>query len=287
MTASRVDGRPVMVTEPGQLRPVMHAMATEFPDIHEDVVAAMARTMRPDGVMEFTVSGLAKDAEARLTPVKNYLKVARQQQLLHMLGRRTDNGKIRYCAYQIFPKGLPLVSHTSSVPQHPLSRSHQWRPTWAQPPGETLREWMTETGTSEAGLSKLADIDAETVSAVLDGTQNITPDIALRLEQHTKIRAQLWLNLQAQYDDVMSTMPLTAYDETLDKVGRAKVLADEATKTETLQIVAALLNAITEDICACLDSDPGLTPQRIVTALRSRVAVLPGREHGSERQSGD
>jgi hypothetical protein len=89
-----------MVTEPGQLPSVMQAMSGLFPDIHADLMAALGRAMRPDGAMEFTVSGLAKDASVRLTLAKDYLRAARGQELLHMLGRRTDNGKIRYCAYQ-------------------------------------------------------------------------------------------------------------------------------------------------------------------------------------------
>lgn len=96
-----VDTRPVMVTGPDQLVPAMLPMAERFPDIHERVVGALGRAMCRDGVMEFTVTGLAKDSEVRLGLVRDYLKQARGQRLLHLLGRRTDNGKIRYCAYHV------------------------------------------------------------------------------------------------------------------------------------------------------------------------------------------
>jgi hypothetical protein len=77
----------------------MHPFAEEFPDVHQNLVDALARTMGGDGVMQFTVSQLAKDADVRLGQTKEYLRSARDHGVLHLLGRRTDNGKMRYCAY--------------------------------------------------------------------------------------------------------------------------------------------------------------------------------------------
>lgn len=91
--------RPAMVVDADRLALCMHAMFDEFPEIHDRLISALGRAMKVDGVMEFTVSELAKKADVRLGATKEYLHSARQQKLLQVLGRRTDNGRIRYCAY--------------------------------------------------------------------------------------------------------------------------------------------------------------------------------------------
>lgn len=90
----------VMVTAAAELAAAMAPIIEKFPDIHADLVIAAARRMSSDGVMEFTVSGLARDAGVRLGLAKDWLKAARDHGLMHVLGRRTDNGMIRYCAYR-------------------------------------------------------------------------------------------------------------------------------------------------------------------------------------------
>lgn len=95
-----LDTRPVMVTEATQLTHALDTLAGRFPDIHTPILTALGQCMGSDGVMEFTVSGLAKLAEVRMSLAKDYLKTARSERLLDLIGRRTDNGKMRYCAYQ-------------------------------------------------------------------------------------------------------------------------------------------------------------------------------------------
>lgn len=90
---------PTMATTLGELVLSTEELAQEFPDAHRQLVAAMGRTMRRDGAMEFTVSALAKDADVRLRVVQEYLRAARNRGILQVLGRRTDTGRIRYCAY--------------------------------------------------------------------------------------------------------------------------------------------------------------------------------------------
>lgn len=102
-----VDTAPTMVTDPAQFAPAMQSMADAFPDIHDQLVTAMAQTMGAGGVIEFTLSELAKNSGVRLGLVKDYVRVARENKVLQLLGRRTDNGRIRYCAYQPGPGTLP------------------------------------------------------------------------------------------------------------------------------------------------------------------------------------
>jgi hypothetical protein len=42
-----------------------------------------------------------------LGQAKDYLRAARNSGVLHLLGRRTDDGKIRYCAYTITAAEVP------------------------------------------------------------------------------------------------------------------------------------------------------------------------------------
>lgn len=95
-----VDTASVMVTDVDQLAEALGPMAEEFPDIHHQLVTAMAGTMGPGGVVEFTLSELAKTSRVRLSLVKDYVRAARENKVLQLLGRRTDNGRIRYCAYR-------------------------------------------------------------------------------------------------------------------------------------------------------------------------------------------
>jgi hypothetical protein len=103
MTGSGVATGLAMATSPFHLAQTMAPLAPKFPEIHTDLVLALGHLMRADGVMEFTVSGLAKDAGVRPGLTKEFLKAARDDGLLHVLGRRTDNGMIRYCAYRETP----------------------------------------------------------------------------------------------------------------------------------------------------------------------------------------
>lgn len=104
MSECGVESRPAMVTTTAGLAFALGALAGEFPDIHTRLVVAMGRCMKSDGVLEFTVSELAKKADVRLGLTKEYLRRGRHHGLLAIVGRRTDNGRIRYCAYHNQPR---------------------------------------------------------------------------------------------------------------------------------------------------------------------------------------
>lgn len=95
-----VDTAPRMTTTADQLNAALQLMAEPFPAVHPQMVIALGRSMTAGGVMEFTLSELAKTSGVRLSVVKDYVRTAREHKVLELLGRRTDNGRIRYCAYQ-------------------------------------------------------------------------------------------------------------------------------------------------------------------------------------------
>jgi addiction module HigA family antidote len=67
-------------------------------------------------------------------------------------------------------------------------------------PGEHLAEELEALKISAAELARNLDVPASRITKILNGTQSITGDTALRLAHFFGISAQFWLNLQALYD---------------------------------------------------------------------------------------
>ena len=68
-------------------------------------------------------------------------------------------------------------------------------------PGEILREeYLKPSGLKAADLARATGLSTGRVSEILRGKRDITAEIAYRLQQATKISAQLWLGLQNDYD---------------------------------------------------------------------------------------
>lgn len=100
---------PVMITQPRELSAVLQPMAQDYPDIHEAIIKHLPTFMRRDGSIEVTVRDLSRHADVPFGAAKEYLRVARERGLLHLLGRRLEGGQLRYCAYQ------PLDTTTGDV----------------------------------------------------------------------------------------------------------------------------------------------------------------------------
>ena len=67
-------------------------------------------------------------------------------------------------------------------------------------PGEILREEIEAVGVSEGALSKALDVPLSRVTLVLEGRQEISADMALRLARYFGTSPQLWLNLQQTWE---------------------------------------------------------------------------------------
>ncbi len=68
-------------------------------------------------------------------------------------------------------------------------------------PGQILwREYLEPAGLKGADLARATGLSTGRISEILNGKRDITAEIAFRLEQATKISAQLWLGLQNDYD---------------------------------------------------------------------------------------
>jgi addiction module HigA family antidote len=68
-------------------------------------------------------------------------------------------------------------------------------------PGEILKEEvLDEMGLNITDAAELLGVSRKTLSKVANGNGSITPEMALRLEQHFEPSADMWLRLQNAYD---------------------------------------------------------------------------------------
>ncbi len=65
-------------------------------------------------------------------------------------------------------------------------------------PGEILREHMGSMPVSK--LARHLGVSRVTLSRLLNGNSGVSADMALRLSEALGTSAELWLNLQTQYD---------------------------------------------------------------------------------------
>ena len=68
-------------------------------------------------------------------------------------------------------------------------------------PGEHIREdWMTDFDIKAPTLAKRLGVPRSTLQNVLDERSAVTAELALRLGRVFGTSAQMWMNLQAEYD---------------------------------------------------------------------------------------
>ncbi len=73
-------------------------------------------------------------------------------------------------------------------------------PSIVSPPGDLLINELDERGISIDQFSKFTGIKAETITAIVQGDEPITPAFALIFEAALGISADLWMSLQADFD---------------------------------------------------------------------------------------
>lgn len=68
-------------------------------------------------------------------------------------------------------------------------------------PGEILlKEFMQPLGLSGYAMAKALHVSPITISLILRGKRNISPEMAMRLGRWSHCPADFWLGLQAEYD---------------------------------------------------------------------------------------
>jgi HTH-type transcriptional regulator / antitoxin HigA len=96
-----------------------------------------------------------------------------------------------------------------------MSIQNQYFPKSVPHPGETLAEKLEEMAMPRNEFALRTGKPEKTIIAVLKGESSITPDMALRFENVTKIPANFWMNHQQGYDVYMARL-------------KRKVVIDEA-----------------------------------------------------------
>jgi HTH-type transcriptional regulator/antitoxin HigA len=79
-----------------------------------------------------------------------------------------------------------------------------FRPDYAIPPGEILREYLETSGMSQRALAKTTGIPRQTVRALLDGEVRFTDEVAAQLGFALGRPAHFWLSLETLYLDSRS-----------------------------------------------------------------------------------
>lgn len=68
-------------------------------------------------------------------------------------------------------------------------------------PGEILlEEFMKPLGVTQNQLSRDIDVSVSRIAAIIKGERSITADTALRLGKFFGTSAEMWLNLQTDYE---------------------------------------------------------------------------------------
>ncbi|WP_313348600.1 HigA family addiction module antitoxin [Stenotrophomonas sp.] len=83
-------------------------------------------------------------------------------------------------------------------------------------PGEVLaEEFLAPLGMSAKALAKAVEMSPVSVSHIIAGSRAITADTALRLGRYFGTTAQVWLNLQTNYDLAIASVALA---ETIEHI---------------------------------------------------------------------
>ena len=67
-------------------------------------------------------------------------------------------------------------------------------------PGELIRDEIKARGITQKRLSELSGISPSILSETIKGRRSISLNMAFGLEKSLEIPAEMWLNLQSQYD---------------------------------------------------------------------------------------
>ncbi len=94
-------------------------------------------------------------------------------------------------------RGLTPIEFTSELESSMVRPTNKMRPIH---PGELLREDMEELGLSARTLAEAIAVPHNRIAAILRGERSITADTALRLATYFGTGADVWMNLQQDYD---------------------------------------------------------------------------------------
>ena len=92
-----------------------------------------------------------------------------------------------------------------------LKKLKEFKPDWFLPPALTIFECAHEAGISPHELIEKLEITPEQFHRLGMGDEPITPELAEKLEATLGGSAQLWLNLQSQYEESRKRQATRSY----------------------------------------------------------------------------
>jgi HTH-type transcriptional regulator / antitoxin HigA len=80
---------------------------------------------------------------------------------------------------------------------------HPFRPDYAIPPGDTLRDRLAELNLSQAELAARAGLSTKHVNQIMQGVAPITLETAIALDRITGVPASIWNRREADYREAL------------------------------------------------------------------------------------
>lgn len=92
---------------------------------------------------------------------------------------------------------------------------HPFQPDYAIPPGETLRDRLSEIFLSQTELAARAGLSTKHISQIMQGIAPITLETAIALDRITGVPARVWNRLEADYREarLRSTPPVLSDED--------------------------------------------------------------------------
>ena len=84
------------------------------------------------------------------------------------------------------------------------AKRNAFRPNYAIPPGETLRETIETMGMTQSELAKRTGRPKKTINEIIKGKAAITPDTAIHLERVLGVPSSFWNNLERNYQETLA-----------------------------------------------------------------------------------
>jgi HTH-type transcriptional regulator/antitoxin HigA len=84
------------------------------------------------------------------------------------------------------------------------TEKNAFRPNYAVPPGETLKETIESLGMTQAELAQRTGRPKKTINEIIKGKTAIIPDTAIQLERALGVPASFWNNLERSYQETLA-----------------------------------------------------------------------------------
>lgn len=81
-----------------------------------------------------------------------------------------------------------------------MSSSKEQVPFVATHPGELIKDELKERGLTQKRLAEMTGIKASVISETISGRRSVSQNMAVALEKALGIPAEMWMNLQTQYN---------------------------------------------------------------------------------------